>query len=83
MLSGGGGPKKIRRKWNEIRKLLVYADDANIMDENINTIKEKSEAVLESSKEAARDVKTEKAKYIHIVVSRNHQYRTKSLFTYC
>jgi hypothetical protein len=38
-------------KLNATHKLLAYADDVNIVGENIDTIKKSTEAFLDASKE--------------------------------
>jgi hypothetical protein len=42
---------------------LAYADDVNTVRENIDTIKRKTEASLDASKEVGLEVKPEKTKY--------------------
>jgi hypothetical protein len=58
------------QKLNRIHQFLVYPDDGNILDENINTIKKTKEALSESRRKLGLEVSTEKTK--HMVVS-HHQ----------
>jgi len=52
---------------NRTHRLLIYADDVNILGENINIIKKN----------------TEKAKYMNTVASRYQKCGTKSQVTEC
>jgi hypothetical protein len=49
---------------NGTHQLLSYADDVNIVGENIDTIQKDKEAVLDAGKEVGLEVNPEKTKYM-------------------
>jgi hypothetical protein len=51
-------------KLDGTHQLLAYADDVNLVGENIDTIKKSMEALLDASKEVGLEVNPEKTKYM-------------------
>jgi hypothetical protein len=51
-------------KLNGAHKLLAYADDVNVLGENIDTIQKNTEGLLDAGKEVGLEVNSEKTKYM-------------------
>jgi hypothetical protein len=58
-----------RLKLNGTHQLLAYADDVNLLGDNIDIINKNTETVIDASKEVSLEVDIEKTKYM--LVSRD------------
>jgi hypothetical protein len=54
----------LRLKLNGTHQPLVYADDVNILDDNIDIIKKNKQTLTDASKEIGLEVNIEKTKYM-------------------
>jgi hypothetical protein len=64
---------QMRLKLNGTHQLLVYADDENLLCDNIDTIRKNMETLIDTSKEVGLEVNTEKIKYV--LLSRHQNAR--------
>jgi hypothetical protein len=55
---------------------LAYADNVNVLGDNIDTIKKNTETLIDVSKEVGLEVNVEKTKYM--LLSRHENVRSKS-----
>jgi hypothetical protein len=51
-------------KPNGTHQLLAYTDDVNLLGDNIDTIKKKTETLIDASKEVGLEINVEKTKYM-------------------
>jgi hypothetical protein len=63
--------KSVSLELNGTRQLLVYADDINLLGDSMNTTKEKTEILLETSKDVGLEINTEKTKYMIVSYHQN------------
>jgi hypothetical protein len=53
-------------KLNATRQLLVYADDVNVLGDNIDIVTKNTQTLIDASKEIGLEVNTEKTKYMSV-----------------
>jgi hypothetical protein len=51
-------------KLNGTKQLLAYADDVNLLGDNVDTINENTKILIDASKEVGLEVNVEKTKYM-------------------
>jgi hypothetical protein len=56
-------------KMNGAHQLLAYADDVNLLGDNIDTVNKNTQTIIDASREVGLDVNVEKSKYM--LVSRD------------
>jgi hypothetical protein len=54
-------------KLNGIHQLLAYADDVNLLGDNIDIINKNTQTLIDASKEVGLEVNVEKTKYLRQV----------------
>jgi hypothetical protein len=66
-------------KLNKTYKFLVYADDVNLLGDNLDTINENRESPIDAGKEVGRKINTEKTKHTsmspHQNAGKNHDIK--------
>jgi hypothetical protein len=58
-------------KLNGTHQRLAYADDVNLLGDNLNTIKKNMETLIHASKEVGLEINVEKAKYMLLSSQQN------------
>jgi hypothetical protein len=65
-------------------QLLVYADDVNLLGDNIHTIKKNTGTLIKARKEVSLEVNTEKTKHMmlscHQNAGQNHDIKIPDMF---
>jgi hypothetical protein len=59
----------VELKLNGTHQLLAYADDVNLLCDNIDTTKKNMETLIDASKEVGLEINVEKTK--HMLISRH------------
>jgi hypothetical protein len=71
--------KPVGLKLNGAHQLLVYADDVNLLDDNINIIKRNTRTFIDASKVVGLEINTKKSKYMllscHQNAGQNHDIK--------
>jgi hypothetical protein len=59
-----GQENQVGLKLNFTHQLLAYADDVNLLEDNIDTLNKNMETLIDASKEVGLEINVEKTKYI-------------------
>jgi hypothetical protein len=63
---------------------LIYADDVNLLGDNIDTIKKNTQNLIDASKEVGLEVNAEKTKHMllsrHQNAGQNHNIKIGNMF---
>jgi hypothetical protein len=69
----------VGQKLNVTHELLIYADDVNLLGDNIDTIKKNTGTLVDPTKEAGLEVNADKTKYMllsrHQIPLQNHNMK--------
>jgi hypothetical protein len=57
-------------KLNEIKQLLAYADDVNLLGDNIDTINKNAESFIDASNDIGLEINVEKPNICCYIVTR-------------
>jgi hypothetical protein len=55
---------QVELKLSGTHQLLAYADDVNLLGDNIDTIKTNTETLIDASKEVGLEINVEKTRYV-------------------
>jgi hypothetical protein len=61
----------VGRQINGTHQLLVYADDVNLLRDNVDTTNKNIQTLIDAFKEVGQGANTEKIKYISMLLSRD------------
>jgi transcriptional regulator with PAS, ATPase and Fis domain len=60
---------------------LVYADDTDVLGENMNTIRRKKEVLLEANRDVGPEINTEETKYMYGYACHTNAGQTHNFLT--
>jgi hypothetical protein len=68
-------------KLNGTYQLLAYADDVNLLGNNIDTVNRNTGTLIDASKEVGIEVNIEKTKYMLVSLDQNAVYQNRDIKT--